>query len=385
MTGWEGLALTVLLAPVVITAGYALLAHRALESWLGERAETLPNQPAGPPITFFRPLKRGVPALRETLAQLVAALRTNDQLILGVDPGSEEEQVAEAVRAQFPERDVKVVPCLPGAALNPKVSKLLQMTAHAGREEWIVSDSEAWLAADFIDAFRREWERSGADVLTAAYRVVGLRTWPEQLDAAHVLLTFLPGLALVRQYGRVGFTLGACTALRRGDLARVGGWRAFGEDLAEDQRLGARLAALGRTIRLSERLVTLGSDRMNWADYWRHQRRVALTWRVSNPAGFAGLIVTHGVTASALLLCWAPTGPRGWWLILFLGIWGQRAALAGISARRHGFPLKGLPLAVLGVSLVETVCWLAAWLVPTVWWAGRWFRVSRTGKLVPRS
>ena len=184
--------------------------------------------------------------MEEKLAELARAMRTGDRLVLGVNEGSPDAAIAESVRAEFPQRDIVVVPCRADAALNPKISKLLQMESAVNCEHLILSDSEARIDQAWLDAFRREWTAIGADVMTCGYRFAGAGSWTQMLDAAPTLFSLWPGLLFVRRFGRINFTLGACTGLRRSDLASVGGWSAFSNELAEDNRLGAALAMAGK-------------------------------------------------------------------------------------------------------------------------------------------
>ena len=384
MSYWDAIWITLFGACAALALPYCVLGSAYLDWWLAERSQP-PVAPV-PPITFLRPLKRGVPGLRLKLESLVQAAGARDQIVIGVDEGSEEAVLAEEVRAHFPDREIVVVPCAPGAALNPKISKLAQMEVHARHGHWLLSDSEAMLDAEFLAAFREEWAASGADVLTAGYRFRNLHTWPQRLDAAAVLLTLWPGLALVRRQGKVCFTLGACTAMRRGDVAAVGGWQAFASDLAEDNRLGAAFAAAGKAVRLSAHVATLDSDPLSWRDYWRHQRRVAVTYRASNPAGFGGMIFTQIWPWCALLAVVSPAEGFGYWnacgfLTLMLVI---RTVAAHETARVLDFRVPWLPLLVPVATLVESLCWFASWGSRSVWWGGRRWRVSFRGRLRPR-
>ena len=366
-----------------VAASYWLLANRWLRRWISQGEERRsPSEPM-PPITFLRPLKRDTPRLEATLEKLVNAMRPGDQLLLGLEADSEAEVICEDLQRRFPERDIQLVHCDRSAGLNPKICKLLQMTPHARHEHWILSDSEALLDRTFLEAFRSEWATSGADALTAGYRFVDLDTLPQQLDAASALLTLWPGLAVLRRFSKLRLTLGACTAFRCRDLDTIGGFAALNRDLAEDNRLGWALAQAGRRVQLSTHVVTLMSDAMNWREYWRHQRRVAVTYRVSNPAGFAGSILTHGlslVTASAPFL--GTTHPWAAWSLVG-GAWFVRWLTVRETARILGFPIPNLAAVVFVGSLVETLCWALAWFSRRVWWAGEWWRVSLSGKLSP--
>jgi len=116
-------------------------------------------------------------------------MRPDDQLLLGVDSNSETEVPCEELQKRFPDREIQIIRCAQTPGLNPKICKLLRMAPQARHEHWIVSDSEAMLDADFLEAFRREWIASGAEALTAGYRFIDLNRWPQRLDAVASLLT----------------------------------------------------------------------------------------------------------------------------------------------------------------------------------------------------
>jgi len=365
-----------LAVPGLVSILYYGVAGKLLDRWRSRPAAGDGDEASWPPVTFFRPLKSGVPDLAAKLDALVQAARPGDQVLIGVEAGSPEAAAAEAVRLENPGLEIVVVPCKPGGVSNPKVAKLLGMEPQARHEHWILSDSEALVDAEFLTAFRREWRR--CDVLTAGYRFRGMATWPQRLDAAAVLLGLWPGLAVLKAAGPLRLTLGACTGFRRADLQAIGGWAAFADDLAEDNRLGQALADAGRDIRLCSHVVTLECDALSWRDYWRHQRRVAVTYRAANPAGFAGALLTQGVTTSFLLACWQIT--NGWAWSLCAAVFVMRWAMAHRMARALNFNIPGLLPVVFVASAVETMCWALSWGTKRVWWSGKHRRISFRGR-----
>jgi ceramide glucosyltransferase len=366
---------------IVLGAGvlYDALAGIALRHWLAESAP--PVAETIEPITFFRPLKHGVPRLREKLEALIASSTAGDQILFGVTPDSDEEAICERVRRAFPDRDLTIVRCAPDAAVNPKISKLVQMAGLARHAAWLLSDSEVIFDGAFLARFRGEWQAKGATALTAAYRFVNLASGPQRCDALAVLLGLWPGLALVRRFGRVQFTLGACTLVRRDALAAVGSWPAFGDALAEDHQLGAALARAGQPVCLSRQIATLDSDPLSWREYWRHQRRVAVTYRVVSPAGFAGMILTQGPVWCAVYWLLVKPHPPLFAALLFAAL--VRGWRVQWMARALHFQVPGLWLWWPVASAVEALCWLASWLSSRVWWCGRWWRVGFRGDLSP--
>ena len=232
---FTSVAAAVLLAFVLIAICYWDRSAASVCRWMREPAAAPLD--ALPGVSYLRPLKADSPRLAECVHALLRAGADGDQIVFGVDPGSPAAAVCAEAAAQYPEREIVIVECVPGAAANPKISKLLQMTLHARHEHLIVTDSEALLDPGFTQKFRAEWMASNASAFTAGYRFEGLQTWPQQLDAAATLLTLWPGLAWLRCFGRVRLTLGACTGLRRSDLHAVGGWEAFAGDLARAREL----------------------------------------------------------------------------------------------------------------------------------------------------
>jgi hypothetical protein len=320
-----------------------------------------------PPVTLLRPVKPGVARLREKIEMLAGAVMAEDQIIVGVenDGGAHE-------CAGIP--NVEVVRCESGSALNPKVNKLLQMTPHARHAHWIVTDCEALPDAAFMRKLRAEW--SDADCVTAGYRFVGATTLPQRLDCAAALLTLWPGLMLAP----VKFVLGACFAVMRDDVESAGGWETFADYLHEDNRLGAALVKAGKRIVLSQAVLPLEADEMTWRGWWRHQLRVALTYRVSSPAGWLGMPLTYSVAWGLLFALCDPCEMWRW--LLPCAVFFTHWLAVRVNAVTLGFSTKHLAVVVAVQSVCEPVWWLASWGLRNARWGSRSCRVTRGGKIL---
>lgn len=335
--------------------------------------------PSLPPVTFLRPLKSGVPDLETRLDEAAAVLREGDQLVLGADADSPEWAACTRLAQQPSLGEIVVVPCGLGHALNPKINKLVQMQSAARCEHLIVMDSEAMLTLDWMLRFRAEWARTDSALLTAGYRFAGAMRWLQRLDAAPVLLTLWPGLAYVEAAAGLWFALGACIAIRRGTLDSAGGWGAYADQLAEDYALGQEVVRAGGKVMLSKEVLPLYADALDAAAYWRHQRRIAVTYRVADRTGFAAQVVSHGVTAAILLVLLTEFAMGAWILagiVVLVRIFTARAISRAVS-----WPFPHLWLIAPLASLMESVVWAAAWCSRRIWWAGRCWDVSVTGRL----
>ncbi len=357
-----------LLAVIAFSIIYYVLTTAILCLWRKRKEPTAPNRGTLPPVTLLRPVKRGVTQLAEKLRCLVASARPGDQIIVGVD---DEESLAIARQIE----GIEVVRCVRGLLLNPKVNKLAQMSPRARNAHWIISDSEALVSREFLDELRAEWQ--AGDVVTAGYCFHGAQSFPELLDHSSALLSLWPGLMLAPRR----FTLGACTGFTQQDLEAVGGWEALANYLAEDNRLGALFSQAGRQIIFSRAVLPLDSDRLTFGGYLRHQLRVAVTYRISTPAGYFGMVLTHGITAALLLAL--VTLSANWALLLFLAVWLLRTATATINARLLGFPMANLALLTLLHSLTESACWVASWFSDRVQWSGSSLQLKPGGMIEP--
>jgi ceramide glucosyltransferase len=356
-------------------SAYHLVAAYLIREWIGKKAPSAPP-PELPAVTILRPIKPGFPQLREKVEMLIAATHPQDQIVLGVSTRLDLE-LCESVWARHRERDILVMLCQREQTPNIKIAKLIEMSERATHAAWILNDSEALVDAAFLDAFRAEWLESGADAFTCGYRFSHGGDLFQSLDAASILMSLWPGLAVRRKMGAIDFTLGACTGFKRESLEAVGGWAAFAGYLAEDNRIGAALAQSGRRVGLGADVVTLDSDPVSWVDYFEHQIRVAVTYRVSSPAGYFGMLVTHSVSFALLYVALSPGDWKRWFFLGF--IFAIRLLTTEWNAEVLRFPLPRRMLTVLAGSIAETFFWVLSWLPVRIVWGGRRFSVSREG------
>ena len=112
-------------------------------------------------------------------------------------------------------------------------------------------------------------------------------------EALGIATEFAPSVLVARLLSESGFALGATMAFRTPDLQAIGGFAAIREYLADDYQLGARIAALGKSVVLADVVVETSLGAGSWRDVWKHQIRWSRTIRVSRPAGYFGYLVTQ--------------------------------------------------------------------------------------------
>ena len=80
------------------------------------------------------------------------------------------------------------------------------------------------------------------------------------LDSANVLLTLIPGLALLHSRRQITFALGAAIALTRSQIEQIGGWQVLSDYLVEDYQLGHLLAQKNVPVALASSVAQFDND-----------------------------------------------------------------------------------------------------------------------------
>jgi ceramide glucosyltransferase len=177
----------------------------------------------------------------------------------------------------------------------------------------------------------------------------------------------------------VDFAFGATMAFSKSMLARIGGFEAVKDHLADDFQLGNRVARLGMEVRFADGFVTLRGAPQGFMDVWKHLLRWSRTVRVCNPGGFAGSLILNltSLAIFALLLDFR--------LFIF-------SALAAIGCRiLFANAARNLALGVSGLwkrfwlipckDVLQFMLWVLAFRNGEVVWRGSNFRVLPDGTL----
>lgn len=355
----------------VFSAGFYLVTGILMRRWLA-----VPRKLASPvpprqwePITFFRPLKTGEAHLEKHLASFLSSLETGDQVIFSsTDAGTL--QLCRELAARYSGLEIICVAAVEGIHRNPKINKLAQMEGFATRQRWMVLDSDAMADRLFLEDFRREWQSSEADGISAPYAFQRAHGWVSRMDALGTSLALWPGVAFLQFVGRLDFLTGACMGVKASLLQQSGGWKILGESLADDHELGLLLSRAGGKIAMSTTVLLLAAPALTWKQWLLHQHRAFVTFRLCNSSGCAGIPLTHGVGISFACLLFHPGS---------LALWLLHATLFYLRLKSARFlpGIPGKPCDLWLVSLLEPLFWLAAWLPLPVRWGRAWIRPKK--------
>jgi ceramide glucosyltransferase len=361
---------------VLAALGAAAAAYQALVllgalGWLRRR-----ERPARalPPVSILKPVHGLDPDFYDAIRSHALQDYPEFELLFGVrDPADPAIAEIERLAAEFPRVPIRVVRSATAAA-NAKVGVLEDLAAVARHGILLVNDADIRVPPDYLRRVVAPLEDASVGMVTCLYRARG-RSWAARFEAAGIATDFVPGVLVAPLVGVSGFALGATMAFRASDLARIGGFRAVADYVADDYQLGCRISGLGRRVALSRCVVETSLGEAGWGDVWRHQVRWARTIRVSHGGGYAGLPISNGTLWAAALAAaglWQPA----------LALFALRVAAGAVCAAvvlRDPASIFLMPFR----DLAGLAVWAAGLFGSTVVWRGARLRLTRDGRIAP--
>lgn len=359
-----------------VTACYQLAALAASLRHLRRRP---PERGWTPGISVLKPVRGVEPWFEEAVRSHAAQDYPEFEIIfVAGEPDDPALEVVRRVMAEFPSAPIRILVGTTRAP-NGKVGLLVDAAREARYPILLVNDGDIAVPADYLRTVVAPLEDPQCALVTCLYRARA-SSLPGWWEALGIAADFAPGVLVAPLVGVREFGLGATLVFRAADLARIGGFEAIADYLADDYQLAKRLTSLGGRAILSTTVVETATGGETWSGVWKHQVRWARTIRVSRPGGYRGLPVTHsGVWAllAAAAGCWS-------WALAVAALriiagWAAGWMVLGSVAVRRGWPL--IPLWDLWAFAV----WLSGLVGDTVEWRGKRLRIGPDGRILGES
>jgi len=398
-------------ALAVAGMGYFLAGMVAARIFLRERralrSEFKPWAPAdrsasvgwAPGISILKSLKGLDPGMMDAFRSHCRQNNAGEfELLFGV--GSLDDPAAAAVEqliAEFPERAIQLIACPERLGTNGKVSTLAQLARHARYEILLINDSDITVGPHYLARVascfalpplpQQGAERVGqgglpVGLVTALYRGRAHGTLGSRLEALGIATDFIPGVLLSKLLeGGMHYGLGSTLAVRRDALEKAGGLLGLVDQLADDYEMGVRVANAGYRVVLSAEVVKTNVPAYDWRGFVDHQLRWLRTVRDARPAGYVGLIFTHGIAWALLNVLASGLSPVSLWLLglsFFLRL--AQAMMVGAEVLGDHDVLPNLWLLPIR-DVVAMGLWVAGFAGDTIVWRGERFAL-KNGKLV---
>jgi len=329
-----------------------------------------------PPATILKPLCGVEPETYECLRSFCDQAYPEFQLVFGVcDANDPAVAVVERLQREFPQRDLQISIDRRQHGSSRKVSNLINMMPLARHDLLVLADSDVRVKRDYLGKVVAPLLDGGVGIVTCPYRgYPGPGLW-SLLGSMFINDWFMPSVRVAAVTGSRSFAFGATIAISRQTLARIGGFMAIANQLADDYRLGEMTRRLGLRTVLSEVVVEICVAERSFGELARHELRWLRTIRLLRPLSYGFCFVTFGlpVAAAGTVLAGGATPVVGMFAITVLA--RVMLHLTVRSPRSTAAQLFVLPLR----DTLSIFLWGWGFVTRRVHWREDRFRVTRDG------
>jgi ceramide glucosyltransferase len=372
------------LAPVAISLAIYLFMEVMFFVALARAKRSGPPAPSrAPVVSILKPLAGKDDDLDANLASFAGLDYPCFELRLGV--ASHEDPAYEAARrflARHPRARAQIVLTDADAATNPKVAQLIGLEAQAKGEILVVSDSNVRVPPHYLWDLVRLLEDRRVGLVTNVFAGTGERTLGAALENLQIGALVAPGIIACDTLSRRPLTVGKSMAMRKRDLAMLGGFAQVGRVLAEDHALGRLFLAAELEIRTS--LVAVENRNVDTSvrrTIERHSRWAKMR-RTIAPFPFALEPLASPLAIALLAFALHPSRAQAAMVVVAATIQTAGGFVSARAIRGTWLAWHYLPLEIVRTG-VAFGCWAAAWISRRVSWRGHAFVLGAGSEISP--
>jgi ceramide glucosyltransferase len=334
------------------------------------------------PVSILKPLRGTDPEMYESFRSHCLQDYPEYEIIFGVSDANDPAiQLVQQLKAEFPQRPIRLMVCPERLGSNTKVSNLAQMARQARHEYIIVNDSDIRVEPDYLRRVLAPLTDPKLGLVTCLYRGIANATLGSRLESLGISTDFAAGVLVAQTVENgIRFGLGSTLAFRRRDLQAVGGFETLVDYLADDYQIGSRIAALGLKVKLSDVVVDTFLPRYTLRGFFDHQLRWARTVRDSRLWGYVGLGLTFGLPWALLGLIFSRGAAWAWALLACTAVMRFSVAIVfGKYVLKDHQAMRSLALIPIR-DLFALLVWIVSFAGHRIVWRGDHFNLQN-GKL----
>jgi ceramide glucosyltransferase len=353
-----------------------------LRAMLNRRHHSRAAIERAPRVTIFKPLAGLDDDLEDNLESFARIDYPSFEILLGV--ASVSDAAYPAVRRfieRHPRLAARVVVTDPEAATNPKVAQLVMLDRVATGEIYVISDSNVRVSPTYLWSLIAELNDDRVGMVTSLFAGSGEQTLGAALENLQICASTIPGYVALNAVSPRPLTVGKSMAMRRRDLARLGGFAPVGDVLAEDHALGRRFLDAGFLVRTSLEAVENRNVACGWRRTVERHTRWSKLRRALFPLGFSLEPILTPIVVATVAALLAP-GTAAVELLAAVFLLQTVIALVAVRLLRgHWLAWWCAPLEIVR-SYVMFLCWLRALASRRIEWRGHAFTLTRGSVIV---
>jgi ceramide glucosyltransferase len=377
--GWRFFVLVLAATPL---AYYIASTFAAWRFFSRERARAFPSYT--PAASLLKPVHGVDFGSYENFASFCAQdYPAEYEILFGVADSSDPAvPLIERLITEFPQRGIRLFLGAERIGSNRKVNMQVRLTHEARHEILVLTDGDVRVNRNYLREVIAPLADRKVGAVTSFYRGIAEKNLGAELEATGATSDFFAGVLMANWMEGMTFGLGASIVTTKEWVARIGGFAAIADMLADDYELGNRIAKARGKILLSREVVATMYPAQTARSFWQHQVRWTRTVRLSRPLSFVGLIFTHGLPWALLAALVAPTAQIGTaYLTAYLVLRLTMAWTVGVWGVRDDVVRRKLWLVPLR-DAIYFVVWLASFASNRIHWSGDEY-IMQGGRLVP--
>jgi ceramide glucosyltransferase len=329
-----------------------------------------------PPVTILKPLCGAEPETYACLRSFCDQLYPQFQIVFGVaDATDPVVAIVERLQRECPNIDLQMCIDHRQHGSNRKVSNLINMMPLVRHEVLVLSDSDVFVAQDYLARVVRPLTDQSVGIVTCTYQGRPRVGFWSHLGSLFINDWFVPSVRVAALSGSRSFAFGATIAMRREVLSSIGGFKSIANQLADDYRLGELTRRAGLRTVLSDVVVQTVVSEITFGQLVRHELRWLRTIRAVNPHGYRFLFLTFNLPVVALGSVLAEGSVA---TIAMLASTTVVRLLLHLRTRRPGLPLAQALLLPLR-DLLSLGLWAWSFVTRRVQWRDSHLYVARDG------
>ena len=372
-------------AVLVLAAGpliyYLLSFYCTVEYFWALRKLPPRDDSFAPQVSILKPVRGVDQGAYENFASYCQLDYPEYELVFAMaDPHDRVIPVIQKLQRDFPDARIRFVNDVPRVGENNKVNSLCRLAAEARYDLLVMTDSDVRVEPDYLREVVAPFADRRVGAVTSFYRCARGGTLAADLDMLGMSMDSVPSALVARRLeGKVQFAFGWTMATTKQRLAEIGGWEAMANHHSDDFELGNRIAGKGHRVELMRKPVSMVFPKESFGEFLRHELRWAIGLRNVRPAGYAGMIFTHGlpwaILAAAVAVASGWTGLAVAYLAAYLILRLGTAYTAGVWGLRDGKIAGKLWLVPLR-DAVSAIMWFAGFFTNKISWRGLEYRVK---------
>lgn len=373
----------VLLGLAACPAIYYLLAiYSSLRFFKAAKLQRKADSSFMPPISCLKPIRGLDPEAYENYASFCRQDYSDYEILFCVDENDPALPVLQKLKADFPERQIRLLYGSGRTAINDKVARLVRLVAEARHDLLVITDGDVRVGPDYLRAMARPFRDPKVGGATCLYVSTKETSLVQELQSTGMLSDFFAGIIVAWQLDGVKFAFGQTIVTTRTNIARFGGYESIENQPADDMRVGRLITQVGFEMKLLPYVVETVADFQSFRELLLKRVRWMTVMRLMRPWGHFGLIFTFGLPWALLAIAVRPAGTTA---AAYLGAYAAlRVAITLLIAswgmRRPGV-WKRIPLIPVW-DAVAVYIWLVSFARKTIRWRGIEYLI-REGMLVP--